>query len=132
MNAWVYILLGADGSYYVGSARGSLEHRIGQHRAGEMAGYTSTRRPVKLMWSADFQFITDAIALERQLKGWSRAKKEALIRGDCSKLSLLASGSRAARKLKSSSFETHPSGAPQDEGFSKTPCEGAAQYEKDA
>ena len=115
MTAWVYILRCADGSYYVGSARGSLEHRIGQHHAGEMAGYTSTRRPVTLVWSTDFQFITDAIAFERQLKGWSRGKKVALIRSDYSKLPVLASRSRAAKRMRSSSFETRPSGAPQDE-----------------
>ena len=114
MNAWVYILRCADQSFYVGSARGSLEHRIGQHHAGEMAGYTSTRRPVTLVWSTDFQFIRDAVALERQLKGWSRAKKEALIRGDYNLLPVLASRGKVARSLKAS-FETRPSGAPQNE-----------------
>jgi putative endonuclease len=50
--------------------------------AGSYGGYTSTRRPVQLMWSEYFDRITDAIAMERRLKGWSRAKKEALIAND--------------------------------------------------
>jgi putative endonuclease len=70
----------ADGSYYTGCATGDdLTKRIAEHEAGTYPGYTSTRRPVRLVWSEYFQQITDAIAVERQLKGWSRAKKEALI-----------------------------------------------------
>jgi len=72
----------ADGSYYVGSARLGLERRVAEHNAGTFGGYTSTRRPVSLVWSEHFLNITDAIAAERKIKGWSRAKKEALIRGD--------------------------------------------------
>ena len=78
---FVYILQCADGSYYVGSAR-DLELRLAQHNAGTFGGYTSLRRPVELVWSEHFDCITDAIAAERQIKGWSRAKKQALIRGD--------------------------------------------------
>ena len=54
-------------------------------------GYTASRRPVVLVWQQDFQRITDAIAAERRLKGWSRAKKEALIRGEHALLPILAS-----------------------------------------
>jgi putative endonuclease len=83
MSAFVYILLCADRSYYVGTATGvDLAPRVAQHNSGFYGGYTSTRRPVELAWSQHFEQITDAIAAERQLKGWSRAKKEALIRGD--------------------------------------------------
>jgi putative endonuclease len=81
MNAYVYILRCADGSYYVGSTRTSLEERLAQHNAGSFGGYTARRRPVELVFQQDFDRITDAIAAERQLKGWTRAKKEALIRG---------------------------------------------------
>ena len=49
---------------------------------GVYGGYTSTRRPVTLVWAEHFLNIADAIAVERKIKGWSRAKKEALIRGD--------------------------------------------------
>ena len=82
MSIYVYMLRCGYGSYYVGSARISLERRIGEHEAGTYGGYTSSRRPVRLVWNQEFQRITDAIAVERQLKGWSRAKKEALIRGE--------------------------------------------------
>jgi putative endonuclease len=83
MGAFVYMLKCADGSFYVGSATGDdLTRRIAEHQSGHYDGYTSTRRPVSLVWSEHFLRITDAIAVERQIKGWSRAKKEALIKGD--------------------------------------------------
>jgi putative endonuclease len=83
MTAFVYILRCADDSYCVGSARGdSLDKRIGEHQGGEIRGYTSTRRPVTLVFAEQFGRITDAIEAERRIKGWSRAKKEALINGD--------------------------------------------------
>ncbi len=82
MNAFVYILRCTDGSYYVGSTRGTLENRVNEHNAGIYGGYTKSRRPVQLVFHETFDRITDAIAAERQLKGWRRAKKEALIRGD--------------------------------------------------
>jgi putative endonuclease len=87
---YVYILLCADGSYYVGLTRGSLEARVSQHNTGHFGGYTASRRPVVLVWQQDFQRLTDAIAAERQIKGWSRAKKEALIKGDFELLHLLS------------------------------------------
>ena len=91
MGAFVYILLCSDHSYYVGTATGEdLAQRIAQHNSGYHGGYTSTRRPVQLAWSQHFDKATDAIAAERQLKGWSRAKKEALIRGDWSYVQRLA------------------------------------------
>ena len=98
MSAFVYILLCADGSYYVGSARGeSLDKRLGEHQAGALGGYTSTRRPVRLVYQEQFQRITDAITAERRIKGWSRAKKEVLIRGDWDSVQWLAKrpGARA-------------------------------------
>lgn len=83
MTACVYMLRCSDGSYYVGSTRGdSPEKRVGEHQDGAYPGYTSRRRPVTLVWSERFDSISDAVLFERQLKGWSRAKKEALIRGD--------------------------------------------------
>jgi putative endonuclease len=83
MGAFVYMLRCADGSYYVGTATGNdLTRRIAEHNSGTYAGYTSMRRPVHLVWSEHFDRITDAIAVERNVKGWTRAKKEALISGD--------------------------------------------------
>jgi putative endonuclease len=66
--------------------------RIAQHNDGTLGGYTSTRRPVVLVYHQAFDRITDAIAAERQVKRWTRAKKEALIRGDFDALRLLARG----------------------------------------
>lgn len=68
----------ADGSCYVGSARRGLDRRLWEHNNGFFAGYTSTRLPVELVWSEHFLDITDAIAAERRLKGWSRAKDEVI------------------------------------------------------
>ncbi len=90
MNAYVYVLRCADGSYYVGKTLASLDQRLAQHNAGDFGGYTARRRPVTLLWAQDFDRYTDAIAAERQIKGWSQAKKEALIRGDSDALRLLA------------------------------------------
>lgn len=90
VNAHVYILRCADGKYYVGSARGSLEKRVNEHNAGIYGGYTKSRRPVQLAWSQTFVNITDAIAAERRLKGWRRTKKEALMRGDFELLRVLS------------------------------------------
>ncbi|MGH7032474.1 MAG: GIY-YIG nuclease family protein [Stellaceae bacterium] len=92
MGAFVYILRCADGSYYTGSTRASLDERITQHETGIYDGYTARRRPVELVFHQEFDRITDAIAAERQVKNWSRAKKEALIRGDFESLRRLAKG----------------------------------------
>ena len=89
-GAHVYLLRCADGSYYVGSARRGLERTLSEHNSGAFGGYTSKRLPVELVWAEHFPDITDAIAVERQLKGWSRAKKEALIKGDYTAIKALA------------------------------------------
>jgi putative endonuclease len=89
-GAYLYILLCADGRLYVGTTRTSLEMRLAQHNDGTFDGYTLTRRPVKLVYSEWFERITDAIENERRLKKWSRAKKEALIRGDLDALQALS------------------------------------------
>ena len=90
-GCWLYILRCSDGSYYVGTTRNDeLETRVSQHNLGVYGGYTARRRPVSLVYSAHFERILDAIAAERQIKGWSRAKKEALIRGEFEALPELA------------------------------------------
>jgi putative endonuclease len=81
MGGFVYMLKCSDDTLYIGCAN-ELERRIAEHQTGAFPGYTLARRPVALVWSEYFDRITDAIAAERKLKGWSRAKKEALIRGD--------------------------------------------------
>src|SRR5437899_2212993 len=80
-GAYLYILQCADGSYYTGTARSGLERRVAEHNSGYYGGYTAQRRPASLVLSQCVDRITDAIRGERQAKGWSRAKKEALIRG---------------------------------------------------
>jgi putative endonuclease len=92
MRAWVYILECADRSYYVGSYRGDdPEVRESEHNAGTYPdAWTAKRRPVKLVCSIEFQRIVDAIDFEHRIKKWTRAKKEAVIRGDWQALPELA------------------------------------------
>ncbi len=87
--AWMYILECADGSYYVGSTR-DLERRLSEHNLGKGAKYTIKRRPVKLVFSAQFDQVSDAYAAEKKVQGWGRAKREALIRGEYEALPGLA------------------------------------------
>jgi predicted GIY-YIG superfamily endonuclease len=86
---WVYILQCADGSYYTGHTD-DLEVRIGQHQTGACGGYTAKRLPVNLVWSQECTTREEALAAELQIKGWSRKKKEAMIRGDWNEVSRLA------------------------------------------
>jgi putative endonuclease len=100
MGVYIYMLRCADGSYYVGSATGEdLNPRVAQHNAGSYKGYTFSRRPVVLVWSEHFEHIADGVTVERQLKGWSRAKKEVLLRSDWANVSELSR--RRAGKAKS-------------------------------
>ena len=87
--AWMYILECSDGSYYVGSTR-NLEQGIFQHQQGLGAKYTSGRLPVKLVYGEEYDRVTDAYAREKQVQGWRRAKREALINGDPELLPALA------------------------------------------
>jgi len=90
MEVTVYILRCADGSYYTGLTKQEIEARVWEHNAGTYDGYTQKRRPVELVFSETYDRIIDAIARERQIKGWSRVKKEALIRYDYEALPELA------------------------------------------
>jgi predicted GIY-YIG superfamily endonuclease len=89
MPFYVYIVRCSDASYYVGQSD-DLEKRISDHNAGLLSAYTRKRRPVKLVFSEEFQSREEALARERQLQGWSRAKKEALIAGNWERLRLLS------------------------------------------
>ena len=91
MSFHVYILRCVDYSYYVGHTD-DLQRRIAQHDAGQIPGYTDGRRPVRLVFAQEFSTREEALAAERQLKGWSRPKKEALILGKWKRVRLLASG----------------------------------------
>lgn len=79
----------ADGSYYTGHSD-NLEARVAAHQSGMIEGYTSSRRPVELVWSEYFAKREEALAAEHQIKGWSRAKKRALIAEDGDLISELA------------------------------------------
>ena len=81
MKGWMYILECADGSYYTGSTN-NLELRLHQHQSGEGANHTKKRLPVKLVYYEEFQKVQHAFYREKQVQGWGRKKKEALINSD--------------------------------------------------
>lgn len=91
MSFWAYMLHCRGGAFYVGHTD-DLERRIAQHEAGAIKGFTSDRLPVALVWSQEFSTRQEAKEAERQLKGWRRAKKMALIRGDWALISQLSKG----------------------------------------
>jgi len=93
MSFWVYILHCSDGTYYTGHTD-DLENRVAQHMSGDIAGYASTRRPLRLVFAQEFPSRVEALAAERQIKGWSRKKKEAMMRGDWQEVRRLAWGKR--------------------------------------
>jgi LAO/AO transport system kinase len=92
---FVYMLRCADGSFYVGHTD-ELERRVAQHQAGEIPGYTHERRPVKLVWMQEMATREEALGGELRVKGWSRAKKQALIAGDWDRVSELARSRQSA------------------------------------
>ena len=86
----VYILKCSDDSYYTG-VTSDLEKRMKQHNEGEFwYCYTFNKRPLQLVYTREFKDNLEAIAFEKQIKRWSRAKKEALIAGDIAKLKELS------------------------------------------
>ena len=114
-GAYVYILRCRDDSYYVGTTRKELEARVAEHNSGLLGGYTARLRPVRLVFSEGFKRIEDAISAERKIKGWSRAKKEALIRGDWQTIQSLSKRRRLYNSGATPSFETAAPRPPQDE-----------------
>ena len=103
MTFWAYIIRCANGKYYTGHTD-SLERRIAQHQSGEIPGYTQAKRPIELMWSAEFGTRAEAIATEVQVGNWSRTKKEALFRGDWDTIS--AAAKKIAPRVSRSAFST--------------------------
>ncbi|MFI0426760.1 MAG: GIY-YIG nuclease family protein [Flavobacterium sp.] len=93
MKGYMYILLCVDGSYYTGSTI-DLERRLAQHQIGEGANHTKKRLPVSLLYYEEYQRIDDAFYREKQVQGWSRKKKEALIEGKNDLLPVLAKAYR--------------------------------------
>ncbi len=113
-RAFVYILRCSDGSLYTGITRRSVDERVSEHNAGLVDSFTSIRRPVALIHSEAHLRIDEAIATERRIKGWSRAKKLAYVRGDFDTLHRLAER-RSKNERVPASFDTGPSGPAQDE-----------------
>ena len=89
MAFFVYILRCADGSYYTGHTD-NIELRLAGHKSGEVPGYTQNKQPVSLVFVEEAPAREDALARERQIKGWTRAKKEALIARDWERLVALS------------------------------------------
>ena len=98
MAFYAYLLRCRDGTYYAGHTD-DLDQRMASHQSGAMGGYTATRRPVALVWHETFQTRDDAFAVERKLKGWGRAKKEALIAGDWARVQALARNRQSGRPV---------------------------------
>ncbi|WP_267414660.1 GIY-YIG nuclease family protein, partial [Sphingomonas sp. GC_Shp_4] len=115
MAFWAYLLRCSDGSYYAGQTD-NLEARIGTHHSGLYGGYTASRRPITLVWCQDFPSRLEALQSERQIKGWSRAKKEALIASDWDRISLLARNRQAARSPSTGSGRTEAERMPPVSG----------------
>ena len=111
MKGYMYILECSDGSYYTGSTN-DLERRLEQHQNGEGANHTKKHLPVKLLYYEEFQRIDEAFYREKQVQGWSRKKKEALINGNPGLLPQLAI---AYRDLSNGGFENlnHHSPVPE-------------------
>ncbi len=99
-KAWVYILQCSDGSYYTGCTT-NFQQRLSDHFEGKYKSYTSSWLPVKLLWVEECVDIRDAIVLERQIKRWTRKKKEALMQGNCGLLRELSRSTRTKTKLAS-------------------------------
>lgn len=96
MKGYTYILQCSDGSYYTGSTT-DLELRLQQHNEGIGANHTRKRRPVQLVYYEEYQSVDEAFYREKQVQGWSRRKKEALINGEPELLPLLAVAYRDIR-----------------------------------
>ena len=93
--SYTYILECANGKYYVGSTT-DLERRLQEHQAGVGANYTKKHLPVKLVYYEEYQTVEQAFIREKQLHGWNRAKKEALLKGEIDKLPRLSSSTTSA------------------------------------
>ena len=109
MQFWVYMLRCADGSYYTGHTE-DLETRLAQHEQGLCCDWTRRRRPVDLVWCDGAPTREEALAFEQRIKGWTRAKKEALISGDWDAVGWLAC---PPHERPSTSLRTNEAGARQ-------------------
>jgi putative endonuclease len=100
MSFWAYMVHCNAGRLYVGHTD-DLERRIAQHETGAIPGFTRNYLPVRLVWCQEFATRDEAKAAEKQIKGWSRAKKLALIRGDWEEISRLSKSKTGLRQAQS-------------------------------
>ncbi|HEX2763510.1 MAG TPA: GIY-YIG nuclease family protein [Allosphingosinicella sp.] len=107
MAFWAYMLHCADRTFYVGHTD-DLDARIGAHQSGLIPGYAATRLPVMLVWADEFPTRYEALQAERQIKGWSRAKKLAPIRSDWALISQLARNSTDKKRALTGPARTEP------------------------
>ena len=91
--AWAYLLECSDGTFYAGSTT-DLALRLSQHQQGLGAAYTRHRRPVRLVWAAEFDRVDEAFAMEKRIQGWGRRKRIALVEGRLGDLPGLSSRAR--------------------------------------
>ena len=112
MKGYMYILKCANGSYYTGSTI-DLERRLEQHKNGEGANFTRKHLPVELVYVEEFSKIEDAFYREKQIQGWSRKKKEALIAGNFDKLHELAECKNETKSVASTPFDSAQGAAQQ-------------------
>jgi putative endonuclease len=112
MTVGMYMLRCGDGSYYVGSSR-NVEARAAQHASGHGAAYTAGRLPVELVFVHECESVAEAYGIEKRVQGWSRAKREALIRGEFALLPSLSRSAyrRSAEDARAAGFDTRPAGA---------------------
>ena len=110
-KGWMYILECSNGAYYTGSTN-NIELRMQQHQSGNGANFTKKHLPVHLVYSEEFERVQDAFYREKQIQGWSRKKKEALINGFPEKLHELAECKNETH------FKNAPFGSVQEATFS--------------
>ena len=112
MPFWTYMLHCRGGKLYTGHTD-DLERRVAQHKTGAIAGFTRDHLPVELVWSQEFVTREEAKAAELQIKGWSKAKKLALIRGDWGRISHLARNRQITTSVRPELVEGLPSSLDQ-------------------
>jgi tRNA/rRNA methyltransferase len=107
MSFWTYILRCSNGIYYTGHTD-DIDRRIAEHRSGAIKGFTYDKRSVELMWAEEFPTRAEALDAELRVKGWSRAKKEALIAGNWKHLSEAAIRPKGRFERVSASLDRPP------------------------
>ena len=117
MKGFVYVLKCSNGKYYTGSTT-NLEKRLWQHQNGEGSNFTKAHLPVELVYVEEFERIDDAFYREKQIQGWSRKKKEALIAKDFDLLHELAKSASTGSATDSTGSATDSTGSATEMNWS--------------